>query len=80
MSSQARKAFGELSAAHREAVEALMTINSIQAGNLFGCACNADGPCAYHADQINRLLDVCKRMNALLNLLAADITSPMRAR
>jgi hypothetical protein len=78
-SSQARKAHTELSVSHSEGIEAMMTIQSIQTGNYYGCACNSDGPCAYHADQINRLMDVLKRMSAVLDQLDKDIVDPMRA-
>jgi len=78
-SSQARKAHTELSVSHREAIEAMMTITSIQTNNFYGCACRSDGPCAYHADQINRLMEMLKRMSAILDQLDKDIVDPMRA-
>jgi hypothetical protein len=79
MNSKIKKAHAELSAAHREGIEAMMTITSIQTFNVVECACRADGPCAYHADLINRMLETLKRMSRVLDELGRDLADPMRA-
>ena len=73
------KAQSELLAAQRDLSEGLMTLNSLQTFNTFGCACAPDGACAYHADLANRLLDAMKLVDRVSAELRADLAHPGRA-
>lgn len=72
------KAQTELIAALRSAADGLMTINSLQTYNTEGCACSSTGPCAYHADLINRIMEGIKRLEGVVGELQKDIREPGR--
>jgi hypothetical protein len=78
-SEQTRKAYAVLSAARKELIETKGAI--VEISNRAGagvCACDNGHACAYHADLLNRIDEVGRRVDGVLAELRADIAYPDR--
>ncbi len=76
--SQTDKAYSEMMAAHRELIEAMMSLQAISTMGGAQCACGNGQSCAYHAGLIHRTLESLKRIDLVLDELRADIAHPGR--
>ena len=79
MAPQTRKAYGLLTESRKQMVGAKAAIIDISNRASMGeCACFNGGACAYHADLLNRIDEMGRRLDGVLAELRADIAFPDR--